>query len=178
MKVGGGGRAPCPRGTRRAPESAKTWPMGGFGVGGGEGGSAAAVGRGTRLDRQDLRLQLDEGREVCTAGLAVVLAGAVGAQHCLFLARAVFEQEVHGAPVVCRAGPVGIAVQDTPVEVPVGVALGEVRDPVGPCAHADAGGAVCVASGEDGADNRIGEDAVLAVGGAVVRGPAALDGRH
>ena len=125
---------------------------------------AAAVGCGSRLDRQDLRLQLDKGREVCTAGLSVVRAGAVNVQGCGFLGVAVFEQEVLGVPI-------GLAAQVTPVEIPVSVALDEDRVPASRCAHADARAAVGVAAAEDCASVRISEDAAVAVGGAVVRGP-------
>jgi hypothetical protein len=131
----------------------------------------ADVGCRTRLDRQDLRLQLDEGSEVCTAGLEVVLAGAVGAQDCHFLVLAVFEQAVRGVPV-------GTTVKDTPVEHPIGVALDEGRAPVDLREHTDAGRAVGVAAGEDCAIIRLGEDAVVAVGGAVERVPEVLDRRH
>ena len=52
VQVGGGGKcAPCRRGSRPVPASAKTWPMGGLGggggaVGGAECGIGAAVGFG------------------------------------------------------------------------------------------------------------------------------------
>jgi hypothetical protein len=131
------------------------------GANAGRGGCGAV---GTRLDRQDLRLELDKGREVRTADLAVVRAGAVKVQSCGFLGVAVFEQKVLGVPI-------GPAAQVTPVEIPVSVALDEDRVPAGCRAHADAGAAVGVAAAEDCARVRISEDAAIAVGGAVVRGP-------
>ena len=97
---------------------------------------------GTRLDRQDPRLQLHAGRKVRIVGLGVVLAGAVGEQGCLFLGLAMFAQAVPRMPG-------GITGQPPPVELPVGVALDEVRGPAGPRGHADAAVAVGVAAGED-----------------------------
>ena len=112
--------------------------------GGSECGIKAAVGAlvGTRLDRQDLRLQRHEGRVVRTADLGVVLAGAVGAQGCVFLLLAVFVQAV-------RDVPVGSADQVTPVDIPVGVALDEGRGPAGIRGHAEARAAVGVAASVD-----------------------------
>jgi hypothetical protein len=143
-----------------------------MGGGGSECGIKAAVGAlvGTRLDRQDLRLQRHEGREVCTAGLVVVRACAVGEQACVFLGTAVFPQEVPRVPA-------GSAVQDTPVLLPVGAALDVHRSTVGLRVHADARVAVGVAAGEDCAVT-ISEDAVGSLGGAAVRAPPEINSLH
>jgi hypothetical protein len=135
------------------------------GANAGRGGCGAV---GTRLDRQDLRLELDKGREVCPACHAIVLAGAVGEQVCPFLDAAVFEQAVPGVPV-------GMATQVTPVEIPVSVALDELRVPTCPRVHADTGAAVGVAAAEDCAALMT-EDAEFAVDGrAAVGVPVVLD---
>ena len=98
------------------------------------GGSAAIrIGGwccGTRLDRQDLRLQREEVRVVREALLAIVLATAVCAHHCRELLRAVSVQAVAG-------GPISTAGQDAPVELPPGVALEELLGPAGVRNHAD-----------------------------------------
>jgi hypothetical protein len=155
-------------------------------------------------DRQDPRQQR---HEVCTALRAVVPAGAVGVQECLFLGAAVFQQEVPRVPV-------GIAAQLTPfVEAslsiehplrtpppdkpwarptrtrvqrnlrpcPIGVALDEGRGPVGLRGHADARAAAGDFARKD-CPATIG--AVVALGGARRRStcsvvhPPALDFRH
>jgi hypothetical protein len=170
---GGVRRAPSRRGPLPVPANAKTMPDG---PNGGrwkrmrhKGGCGGTSG-GTRLDRHDHRLQRHEGREVCKAGLAVVVAGAVGAQDCVFPASAVLVPEVHRIPV-------GSAVQLTPVDLPVGVALDEVLAPAGEREHADARGAVEEFARID-FEITIREDAVVAPGGAAVRGPEAVNFRH
>ncbi|MFN9909404.1 MAG: hypothetical protein ACK56F_25355, partial [bacterium] len=79
-------------------------------------------------------------------------------------------------PAVPRV-PAGIAVQVTPVVLPVGVALDEVRGPAGPRDHADARVAAGDLARKDSATS-IGEDAVVALGGADVRGPEGVNLRH
>ncbi len=85
-------------------------------------------------------------------------------------------------PAVPRV-PVGIAAQETPVDIPVGVALDEARlipppGPVGPLGHADARGATGDLARIDCAVTAIREDAVVALGGADVRARPELDFRH
>jgi hypothetical protein len=125
---------------------------------------------GARLDRQALRLQLQKGRVVRTAGLAVVRAVAVGVQDCVFHGLAVFVQDVLRLPA-------GSAVQEMPVGLPAGAALEVVRGPVGERGHADGRVAVGDFARVDFAVI-MGEDAVAALGGADVLGPVELDFRR
>jgi hypothetical protein len=146
------------------------WRAVGAKKGGIKRGGCGSSGAGTRLDRHDHRLQRHEGRVVRTAGPAVVLAGAVGVQDCVFLVSAVFVPAVPRVPAVSAGQP-------TPVDLPVGVALDEGRVPAGERVHADARGAVGDFARIDSAVT-IGEDAVVALGGADVRRPPELDFRH
>ena len=80
-------------------------------------------GCGAHLDRGDLRYQRKQARIVRRAGLAVVVAVAVGGHECAFLRLAALEQEVAGVPV-------GSAAQEPPVALPVGAVLGVDLDPL------------------------------------------------
>jgi hypothetical protein len=169
------GRAPCRRASWPAPAKCQNtadwtdWRA----VGAKTCGSGAGVEPlvGARLDRQDRRLQLHEGRVVRTAGRVVVRAVAVGEQVCAFLEAAVFVQGVLRVPA-------GIAFQPPPVWHPVGAALGVERAPVGQRGHADGRAAVDDFARVDCAVLWIGEDAVVALGGADVRVPPELNFRH
>ncbi len=95
-------------------------------------------GCGAHLDRGDLRYQRKQARIVRRAGLAVVVAAAVGVHFCGVLHPAALEQAVAGAPV-------GMADKVPPVEVTVGAVLGVALVPVGVREHAEPAGVAVLA---------------------------------
>ncbi len=105
-------------------------------------------GCGAHLDRGDLRYQRKQARVVRHAGLAVVIAGAVGEHACGHLWLSALVQAV-------EADPVGNAVQVPPVERPVGAVLGVVLGPIGVRGHAEPAGVAVPALPSVGGCNTI-----------------------